>query len=389
MFNLIRHLSTRHHLSVLAFYETTEEFRYADSLAPYCDDLELVFRYQNFYDRDPFGVDPPEITHEFYNRYMQNLVEARLRTGRYDLMQCEYLQTAHFANIDPRVPTVLTNHEVASLAYDKRFRAARGLSLSKLKSMIRWMRMLNYEAKLLPRFSAVVVLTPIEREFLARLVPGLPVYAHPMGVDCDFFSPTQEEPESESIVFVGNFRHAPNLSGAHWFIDQVWPRVLARMPHAKFYVVGGHAPDSLLRHHGQSNICMTGFVDDIRPYLQRSAVFVAPIFAGAGARTKVLEAWAMEKPVVGTSLAFEGIRNDSELCMSADEPDAFAERVQQLLSNRQLIRHLGRRARQMVIREFSWESFAEFYEDIYSKIVEPGVGKRVEDQNAKLGISRH
>ena len=385
MFNLIRHLSKRHRICVLAFYETMNELRYADGLAPYCEELEFVFRSQNFYPGDPFGIDPPEISYEFYNRRMRDLVKKHLEGKHHDILQCEYLQTAHFANLNPAIPTVLTNHEVGSLAYEKRFRTAPPFSISKLKWMIRWMRMFNYETRLLPRFSAVVVLTPAEREFLARLVPGLHVYDHAMGVDCDFFSPTTEQPDPESVVFVGNFRHTPNLSGVQWFIDHVWPRVCARAPRAKFFVVGGSAPDSLARRHGHDNVCITGFVDDVRPYLQRSSVFVAPVFAGAGARTKVLEAWAMEKPVVGTSLAFEGLGADTELCLGADDPDSFAARIQQLFIDRQLVKNLGQKARRRVMRDFSWESLATFYEGIYSKILD---SSGTTTQGLELGIYR-
>src|SRR5581483_7177806 len=137
-------------------------------------------------------------------------------------------------------------------------------------------------------------------------------------------------------------------------------------------VVGGHAPAALMRHTGQSNVFMTGFVSDIRPYLQDANIVVAPLFTGAGARTKVLEAWAMEKPVIGTGLAFAGLERNGDLCLATDDAQGMADRVQQLLTDRQLCHQLGVRARQTVMRGFSWDSFARFYETVYSEVLQPG-----------------
>ena len=371
MFNLIRTLSKRHRLTLLSFYEReSEREQFVPELMPYCERLELVYRNQSFDTPNLFGLKPPEIVYDFYHKRMQRLVREYILTSSFDLIQCEFLQTGHFAYADPSVPAVLTNHETLSLSYANRFRNLGWTSRDKFPAMVSWMRMLNYEEKLLRRFSAVVVLTQPEREFLAQYAPGVKVYDHPTGVDSDFFHPGTEEPDQRVVVFVGNFRHMPNVGGIIWFLAKVWPRIRASRPDARFYVVGGNPPQSVQEAHGHDGVVVTGYVDDVRPYVQQASVFVAPIFEGVGLRGKVLEAWAMKKPVVGTRLAFEALSaTDGHTCFMADEPDRFATRVCELLENKDLSEAVGAAAHELVLRSFSWDAFGELYDKIYNEIM--------------------
>jgi len=373
MFNLIRSLSKRHRLTVLSFYEREEEKEeFAPLLSRYCEQLHVIYRGQTFETPNVLGLKPPEIIHEFYHARMERLVREHLLASRFDVIQCEFLQTGHFASVEPSIPAVLTNHELLSLSYANRFHALPWTSPGKLRAMISWMRMFNYEEKLLRRFSAVVVLTQTEREFLARYAPNIMVYDHATGVDCDFFYPTNEVSEKDSVIFVGNFRHGPNVGAMSWFLDRVWPTVRASHHDARLYIVGGNPPPNLQQAHGRDGVVVTGWVEDVRPYLQRSAVFVAPVFEGVGLRGKVLEAWAMRKPVIGTSLSFEGLSpREGRTCFIADDPEQFAARVCELLENEELATKMGTMAREVAVNSFSWDAFGEMYDKIYQDILQP------------------
>jgi GT2 family glycosyltransferase/glycosyltransferase involved in cell wall biosynthesis len=371
MFNLIRTLSKRHRLTVLSFYEQESEREFVPMLSQYCERLELVYRSQTLDAPNRFGLKPPEIVYEFYHKRMQRLVAEYLRKERFDLMQCEFVQTGHFANVDPKIPAVLTNHELLSLSYLNSLKNAPWLSCRKIRALVSWMRMLNYEEKLLRRFAAVVVLTRPEREFLARYAPTVKVHDHPTGVDCDFFFPTEDPPAKRSVLFVGNFRHAPNVGGMIWFLEKVWPRVRGSCREAQLCVVGGNPPASIQQWHGRDGITVTGWVEDVRPYLQNAAVFVSPVFEGVGLRGKVLEAWAMKKAVVGTRLSFEALSAiDAQTCFFADDPATFAARVGELLEKEDLASRMGNAARRLVKDSFSWDAFGAVYDGIYSEILE-------------------
>lgn len=394
MFNLIRHLSKSHRLTVLSFYEEESELSNVPQLARYCERLEILYRGQSFHTSNLFGLKPPDIVREFYHEGMERLVKSYLATQHFDLMQCEYLQTAHFANVELSIPTVLTNHEVLSLSRINHYRHLSWTARGKVKALISAMRMLNYEEKILRRFSAVVVLTEAEADFLARYAPSVPLQCHPMGVDCDFFSPAAESSAADntdpkSVAFIGSFRHSPNATGAMWLLEQVWPLVVERLPSAQLYLVGNNPTPAMLKRHGKNNVTVTGWVDDVRPYLGRASVVVAPVFEGAGMRTKVLEAWAMAKAVVGTPLAFEGLSaTDGEFSFIAADPDTFVQRILELLHDENLARGIGRRARELAISSFSWEAFAAFYANVYEQILRPREYGRSEDQFSGIQVTK-
>jgi GT2 family glycosyltransferase/glycosyltransferase involved in cell wall biosynthesis/SAM-dependent methyltransferase len=388
MFNLIRHLSKSHRITVLAFYEQQSELDKLPGLAKYCEKVEALYRGQTFEATNLFGLKPPEIVHEFYHRRMERLIKHYLSTQKFDLIQCEYLQTAHFAYVEPAIPAVLTNHEVLSLSRINSYKLVSWTTLAKLKALISAMRMLNYEEQMLQRFSAIVVLTQAEVDFLSRYTVKSHLYCHPMGVDCDFFSPTLRKPDPQSVVFVGNFRHSPNTSGAMWLMERVWPHVLERYPEAQLHLVGNNPTPEMCQWHGKKNVTVTGWVEDVRPYLQRARVVLAPVFEGAGMRTKVLEAWAMAKPVVGTPLAFEGLATeDAGFSFIASDSDTFIRRIQELFQDGNLANAMGSRARDVAISSFSWEAFAAFYSDMYEQILHPTNQERSQAQAPGIQVT--
>jgi glycosyltransferase involved in cell wall biosynthesis len=371
MFNLIRSLSKKHRITVLSFYEHEAELKNVAELSQYCDKLEVIYRGQTFDVPNVFGVKPPDVIHEFHHARMARLVRRYLATKEFDILQCEFLYTGHLAGLDPNIPAVLTNHEVLSLAYQQKYERLRWGDRGKVRALVSWMRMLNYEEEVLRRLASVVVLTPREAEFLKRLLPGVPVYSHAMGVDCEYFSPMPEQADTQTVVFVGNFRHSPNVSAALWLLRDIWPRVHEQNPGAQLYVVGPFPDERMKEFDGKKNVTLTGWAEDVRQYLARATVVVAPVFEGAGMRTKVLEAWAMQKPVVGTSDSFEGLASESgDAACIADDAAQFGERICDLLKNPELARSMGQQARRHVEANFSWDAFADVYDRIYSEIVD-------------------
>jgi GT2 family glycosyltransferase/glycosyltransferase involved in cell wall biosynthesis/SAM-dependent methyltransferase len=383
MFHLIRKLSDRYRITAVCLMEKEAEQKFVPLLAPFCERLEVMWRRQTLYARNPLGLRPPEIVYEFYHRRMQEVVDECLRSRSYDVIDCEYLQTAHFVQDYPEIPAVISHHEVYSLSYRNRYQSAPWFSVRRTTGFANWMRMLNYEERMFRRFYAVMVVTDREREYLHHYMPRVRVYAHPTGVDCEFFLPSQEAPEPGSVVFLGNFNHAPNVSGILWFLERVWSTVRTSCSHARLYVVGGNPPPCLQKWNGKDGVRVTGWVEDVRPFLQRSVVFIAPMLEGVGLRGKMLEAWATAKPVVGTSLAFLGLDQARDQAgFVADDADSFAARVSDLLTNQALAEQMGTCGRELVISSYSWDAFANLYHRTYCESMEalPGVNEVMNTQ---------
>ena len=198
------------------------------------------------------------------------------------------------------------------------------------------------EARCLSRFEAhaarvahaTTVVNERERKALREFCPDARVEVVPNGVDLDALRPLEPPAAEPHVVFSGVFNYAPNAEGAQWFAREVWPRVRAELPQARLTLAGAH-PTRAVRALASSDrsIEVTGGVADMRPYLWRSAVSVAPIFQARGVQNKVLEAVAAGLPAVETPAVWEGLPEDVlPACRQAADPEPFAQVVVDLLS---------------------------------------------------------
>ena len=157
------------------------------------------------------------------------------------------------------------------------------------------------------------------------------------------FAFVTEGREPETMLFLGSFRHGPNITALEWFLRHVLPRIVEQRPDARLVVVGSDPPPRDLFDKAGRAVELLGFVEDIRTELGRRAVFVCPILSGSGVRVKLLEAFASGIPVVSTRIGAEGLaRKDGEFCALADDPEEFARKVVEILSRPEQARSHGR-----------------------------------------------
>ena len=191
----------------------------------------------------------------------------------------------------------------------------------------------------------------------------------PLGVDTDFFKPLEISEEWPSLVFVGHMSSPPNVDAMKYFHSQVYDTLKRRFPDLKLFVVGQN-PHSAIRELAKDpSICVTGFVEDVRPYVARASVVIAPIMSGPGTKTKVLEAMAMGKPVVTTSIGVRGINatHDEHLCI-ADNSVEFAAHVEGLLLDKAKRRRIGHQAREFVKKHHAWARVTDKIDTIFHEV---------------------
>ena len=198
------------------------------------------------------------------------------------------------------------------------------------------------EAKCLGAFEAAaaassqvnIVVNERERDALLRICPGASVVVIPNGVDVGSFKNVEPPASTHSVIFTGVFDYGPNVEGALWLAQEVWPRVRAAMPGARLWLVGANPVRSVRALPRQdSSIEVTGSVRDTRPYLWDSAVAAAPLFTARGIQNKVLEAVAGSLPVVVTSAVWDGLPSEVRpACRRADDAESFAAAIVGLLS---------------------------------------------------------
>jgi sugar transferase (PEP-CTERM/EpsH1 system associated) len=194
-------------------------------------------------------------------------------------------------------------------------------------------RLAAFEARACRRAVQTLAVNEREEAAVRKLAPDAATKVILNGVDVDAFRPTSESPERTGVIFVGVFNYEPNEAGARWLAREVWPLVRAARPDLQLRLVGAHPTAAVRRLSEDRSIEVTGSVPDVRPYLWRSAVAVAPIWTGRGLQNKVLEAIAAGLPCVVTPPVLEGLPRDvRSACSAAATPQAFADAILEYLS---------------------------------------------------------
>ncbi len=213
------------------------------------------------------------------------------------------------------------------------------------------------EIATLSRADLVVVTSDRERIALEALVPGGRICVAPNGVDIERFAPGSPQDElAGRVVFTGSMDYHPNEQAARYFAEQCWPIIHQARPDATWYVVGANPPASVRRLAEAPGVTVTGSVPETRSYLAQAQVAIAPLLVGGGTRLKILEALAMGKAMVSTSLGCEGLSLvPDEHLLIADTPELFARAVIRALDDAALRVRLGAAGREAVVRQYSWE----------------------------------
>ncbi|CAN5737962.1 glycosyltransferase [soil metagenome] len=221
-----------------------------------------------------------------------------------------------------------------------------------------------------PRVALNVAVSNEDQETLASLAPGSRIVVAPNGVDTTAFLPTTQEPDQD-IVFVGGHTWFPNRDGMEYFADSILPLIRRTHPRVRVTWVG-RAAQPVVEAMAAKGVQMTGYVDDIRPFVARAKCFIVPLRVGGGTRLKILDAWALGKALVSTSAGCEGlIRKDGENLLIADSPQEFASAVGRVLDDENLRRLLERGGRTTVEKHYDWSTIGHSMLKEYRTLIQP------------------
>jgi glycosyltransferase involved in cell wall biosynthesis len=297
-----------------------------------------------------------------YSRATVAKLRELLAARHYDLLVCDFLQPTLNLRSLRTPPTLLFQHNVESMIWERHYRTSRN-PLLRLFWYLQWRKMMRYERQACARVDGIVAVSELDKQVLERDFGARNVHAIPTGVDTDFFRPGSEPPEDNNLVFLGAMDWLPNEDGILFFTDEVLPRLRKLVPSAHITVVGRNPTARLLeRTRAHPEIRVLGRVEDVRPHVARGALFVIPLRIGGGTRIKAYEAMAMGKPVVSTRIGIEGLPvRDGDNVVLADSPEDFAAAVARLLKDKAERERIGRNARAYVEGNVSWRRAADAF----------------------------
>jgi len=289
-------------------------------------------------------------------RDVQGILDTMLAREQYDALLFECALASDY-QLPSQVKIILDQHNIE---YEVLYRTYLHEKFS-LRKWYNWRESIlvkRAELRLCQRADALVMTSERERMAMKRLFPHSFIEVVPNGVNIDYFNPTTPEPECEGrIIFTGSMEYYPNIEGALFFARKCWPLIREAIPGATWHIVGKNPRPDVQKLARLPGVTVTGSVADVRPYFNQAAVSIVPLLVGGGTRLKILEAMAMRKPVVSTSLGCEGLEVEpGKHLLLANDPETFAQHVIELLQDPEKRQALGNAGRALVEATYSWES---------------------------------
>jgi glycosyltransferase involved in cell wall biosynthesis len=293
---------------------------------------------------------------------------------RFDVVQFELAPMAGYAAAcgrDPLTRPVLCLDE-HNIEYDivRRTAGAEAGALRRAYSAIEWRKVRREERRAWGHLDGCTLTSGRDQQMLLADEPTARTAVVPNGVDVDFFhpSPRSAPRERRTLLFFGAIDYYPNTDAMLFFLRDVLPGLVARDPHLRLCIVGRRPPESILAQRS-ANVEVVGVVDDVRPWIERADVVVVPLRIGGGTRLKVLEAMAMGKAVVSTSLGVEGLEVVADRdVLIADDAATFAAQIARMLEDPEGAQRIGASARRLVASRYSWKAavagLSKFYVDL-------------------------
>jgi len=381
-FNIVKELSKQHKVWLLTYSNngnanshSTEEYgRNAevgklDPLAEYCEIIPPVARSVPSRLRkrlhqltSAFGL-ASYARREFYREEMQNAINEVIRDKRIDAVHVESSFMGYFKFGDSLLK-VLDEHNVEYQLLYRVFKTERN-PLRKLYNFSEWIKFRRDEIAIARRFDTVFYPSEVDARIM-RPHLGNRVAVLPNGVDTNFFSPREGAERPNTLLFFGAMNYYPNVDAMLYFANLIWPRIKQRAPEATLNIMGPNPPKIVRDLAAIDGIGVLGKVDDPRSLIASATVVVVPLRIGSGTRLKVLEALAMGKAIVSTSVGVEGIDiTDKEVVLMADAPSKFADCVVETLNDSRLRAAMGRNGRALVESRYSWSQVCQPIQEVY------------------------
>ena len=290
----------------------------------------------------------------FTSTEYQNKVIELLQTQPYNVVLMEGIYLAPYLaairKYAPQTPVFMRTHNIEHIIWQRLANEERnplkGLYLKILAKQFK-----AYEERMLPLFDGIVPISPIDAVELRRMGCKQKMFVLPAGVDTGSFPFSMPDTQSKpTLFFIGSLDWLPNRQGLVWLMNEVLHIEKKTLPDVQLFIAGRNAPADFLQI--QSNgVTIVGEVPDAINFMKEHTIMVVPLFSGSGMRVKIIEAMALGKPIIATSIAAEGIAyTDGENLLIADTPEVFAQNIITFLKNTDYCKQISLNARNFAIQ---------------------------------------
>lgn len=372
-FNLLREAAKYHEVSLLCFLLNPNDRDNYHVLRPYCRKLvgiDLTWpRWQTFTNAARSVVTTaPFITSKYWRPEMARAVETLVDEERIDVVHSHFLHMSQYVAHKRSAAFIHDAHNLEHVLWQRMTHttanpAKKAFTHSQIGKLVRLQQRVALAAE------KCTVLSEKDRVEYQRICPEADVTTVPNGADVDYWTPRKTTVDPRLILYFGNLGWPPQADAAIYFHDKILPLVRQHVPDVTFCIAGQNPPPTVTAL-ARDRVSVTGFVPDMRDYIARACVVVMPLRVGAGTKHRVFQVLSMEKPVVCTPIAAEGIAlTHGETVMMADKPEAFARATVTLLRDAALRQRLGERGRKLVLDCYDWRTIYERLEGVFQEAV--------------------
>ena len=364
-FNLIKIISKYHDISVL-FLVRPSEIKDVSGLEKYCTVYPLPFQTKKYGRlKSLLSRNPYETMLSCYSPKIQEQISHIINHNNFQILHVEsLLMSAYVKNIST-IPKVYDAHNIESDILYRTF--INKFSTRSVLTFLDYLKNKKHEQDAIRSFDACISVSENDSKRL-RAMGAQNLMMLPNCVDLDHFYPVERKDFSPNIVFTGLMNWYPNVDAIKSFCRDAYPVLKEKIPQIKFYAVGRN-PISTLKNLEKNDIFITGEVPDVRPFISNSDVCIVPLRIGGGTRLKILEYFAMEKPVISTSIGAEGIDAiDGKHLIIEDDISKFPDRINELLNDTEYAGYIAKNGRKLAEEKYSWDQYGEKLSQLFSNI---------------------
>jgi glycosyltransferase involved in cell wall biosynthesis len=372
-FNLIPRLARRHEIYLVCVSSAEPSREQKVWLAKYCKEVVHVRhgRLKGIVQcAAALPVRTPLRIAYCRSKVANEVVRRVYERVRPDVVYVERWRALQFVPAEGKSPVVCDPTDSMTL-YNQRLMKA-GIWWESLLGWEEYTKFLSYEGKLARSSDLCVFCSQVDMECVKEQAPEVRYELVPNGVDCEkYFFKEEREEEPGTLIFTGSFKYRPNCHAVKYFLEKIFPWIREEVPEAKFMAVGNGAGKALATYRGRAGFEAVDFVPDLRPYLAKATVVVAPLTMGAGVSNKLGEGFAVGTPVVATPLACGDlpVKSGQQLLIGSSARD-FADHVVRLLRDAGLRRQLAVCARRFAEEQYDWETVSRKMEAVMQRLVE-------------------
>jgi glycosyltransferase involved in cell wall biosynthesis len=292
-----------------------------------------------------------------------------LAAARYDGVYFDTISLAGYRTLASGTPIVLNHHNIESHLFERRI-AYEGSALRRFYFNIEARKLLRFEAEVAGDFDTNFTCSELDATRLRQICPSADTAVVANGVDVNYFRVASAPPERAHLIMVSGMNWFPNRDAVLYMVREIWPLLAAAIPDVKLTIVGASPPPEVTELAARDQrVVATGFVDDVRTYMDRAQIYLCPMRDGGGTRLKILDALSMAKPIVATTMALEGIHVEpGRDVLVADTPQQFVEQVRKLVDDPALNARISANARTFAEQNFSWPAIGRRMRDTFSRI---------------------